>query len=103
MAKSNGNYHVNGEEFATKDALTKRVRQIRDKYLGNKILNETDAAFIRDLLTHHTEAAEKAGIGLKHFTVEKNRDGTDSFYITRTDGSRDDFSFKTCITNIRRM
>jgi uncharacterized protein DUF3223 len=102
MASRKGSYRVGGEEFSTKEALTQRVQNIRDKYIGGKVVDAADAAFLKDLLQHHADAKTKVGVGIKHFTVEKNKEGTDSFYITRIDDSRDDFSFVKCIRSIPR-
>ena len=33
----------------------------------------------------------------KHFTVEKSIGGTQCFYITRVDGTKEDFSFGKCL------
>jgi hypothetical protein len=49
------------------------------------------------LLNKHARASEKIGVGVKHFTVEKAKGGTQCFYITRLDGSRFDFSFMNCL------
>ncbi len=37
------------------------------------------------------------GAGVKHFTVENAKGGTQCFYITRVDGSREDFSTGKCL------
>jgi hypothetical protein len=39
-------------------------------------------------LSKHPQAAEKIGAGVKYFTVEKAKGGTQYFYITCIDGSR---------------
>ena len=49
------------------------------------------------LLRIRPRAAEKIGVGVKHFTVEKAKGGTQSFYIIRVDDLRDDFSFGKCL------
>lgn len=102
MASKKGNYKVDGEIFETKEALTQRVRGIRDKYIGGKIVDPGDADFVKRLLENHEEATKKFGNGIKHFTVDKNKEGTDSFYITYLDETRDDFSFVHCIKQISR-
>lgn len=60
---------------------------------------------LRELLDLHPDAAEKIGVGVDHFFVGKTSDG-DKFnvrsdatgiWIQRTDGSKVDFSYRTCI------
>jgi hypothetical protein len=57
-----------------------------------------DHAFLLELLNRHPRTAEKIGVGVKHFTVDKSTGGTQCFYITRVGGSGpDDFSFEKCL------
>lgn len=57
---------------------------------------EPDHSFLAALVARHPDSAAKIGAGIKHFTVEPAAHGTHCFYITRVDGSRDDFSTKKC-------
>lgn len=45
----------------------------------------------------HPEAPQKIGCGVHFFSVEQN-DGSRGFWLTRTDGSRTDWSFLSCLT-----
>ena len=58
---------------------------------------EPHHSFLLSLLALHPRATEKIGAGVKHFTVESAKGGTRCFYITRVDGSRDDFSTGKCV------
>jgi hypothetical protein len=61
------------------------------------LIDGDDREFVQALLSKHAHAAEKIGIGVKYFTVEKAKGGTQCFYITRLDGSRSDFSYMNCL------
>lgn len=83
--------------FDTKGAATEFIQEILYRHPLLTPIDGPDHAFLLDLLSMHPRAAEKIGVGVKHFTVEKNKGGTQSFYIIRVDGSRDDFSFGKCL------
>ena len=55
--------------------------------------------FLIDLLKKHERVTETIGAGVKHFTVENAKGGTQCFYIMRVDGSREDFSTGKCLKN----
>lgn len=57
-----------------------------------------DVGFLYDLLLMHPSAAQKVGSGVASFQVERNGYNTIGFWLTRTDGSRTDFSFLECLT-----
>ena len=59
---------------------------------------------LEDLLKRgHKEAKRKIGVGIQAFQVRLNRDFEPHcrcFYIIRTDGSVEDFSYRKCVDNI---
>ena len=57
-----------------------------------------DHTFLLELLGKNPAPAEKIGVGVKRFTVEKAKHGSTCFYITHDDGSKVHFSFEKCIT-----
>ena len=54
------------------------------------------------LLDKHPRAAEKKGPGVESITFSEHPTytGTQCFFINRTDGTKEDFSFRKCITAI---
>lgn len=63
--------------------------------LGSQL--EGDAlAFISDLMLRHPNAEEKIGPGIAAITVVRVRQNR-GFWITRTDGTEDNFSIKKCL------
>lgn len=73
-------------------------RAMLNRYKPGDRVNDADAADLAALLKHHTEYKDKVGSGIDHFRVMANLYNTQSFEIVRADGSRDDFSYKHCIT-----
>jgi hypothetical protein len=73
-------------------------KQMLNRYNPGDRVTDTDAADLAALLKCHTDYAAKVGSGIGHFRVMKNLYNTQCFEIIRTDGTRDDFSYKHCIT-----
>ena len=92
---------IGTEIFPTKKAALEAIRNVRDRYEDRVPLSRADDEFMRDLLSLHSEAIDKFGVGVSHFTVAteavfggRNR----HFVLHRHDGSSSDFSFMHCVT-----
>jgi hypothetical protein len=83
--------------FDTKGAAEKFIQEILYRRPLLAPIDGPDHAFLLALLSKHPDAVKKIGVGVKHFTVEKSIGGTQCFYITRVDGTREDFSFGKCL------
>ncbi len=89
---------IDTRNFAKKGDAHAFFKEMLNRYrLGDRV-NDADATDLRALLKHHTEYATKVGSGIDHFSVMTNLFDTQCFEIVRTDGTRDDFSYKHCIT-----
>jgi hypothetical protein len=88
---------IGGENFDNEDEARKFIRKVLYRHpLKAPIV--PDHAFLLELLNRHPRAAEKIGVGVKHFTVDRSTGGTQCFHITRVDDSGpDDFSFEKCL------
>jgi Protein of unknown function (DUF3223) len=64
--------------------------------LGDRV-SPNDDAILRVLLTRHPEADIKIGIGVASFSVRSGDFSTRCFWVNRTDGTSDKFSFRTCL------
>jgi hypothetical protein len=85
--------------FPTKKSALTEIRALRDRYPDGIKLDHGDHALLCDLVSLHTEAEEKIGIGISHFTVatEAEFGGRNRhFVLHRHDGSFTDFSFVHC-------
>lgn len=85
---------INRVVFPTKTAATRHCSGI----LGKPGLSEEDSAFLRDLIERHPERDQKVGVGIRRFFVAADGFGRRCFWLERVDGSRTDFSFKSCLT-----
>lgn len=93
-------YVVNGRPFQTKDEVTEAVRVILYGREPGEAIDAESFAFINALLSFHRHAPVKIGCGIAAITVERNPEfpSKRGFWISRTDGSRTDFSFVECIS-----
>jgi hypothetical protein len=88
--------------FLSKAAVRRHAQEIlyrlKDIHPGTE-----EYSFLLALLKEHLRSAEKIGSGIACFCVEQMRDAdAPNFYIRRTDGSIEDFSFYKCIAAIGR-
>jgi hypothetical protein len=89
---------IDTRSFSKKGDATEFFRAMLNRYRPGDRVNDADSADLAALLKCHTEYAAKVGSGIDHFGVMSNVYDTQSFEIIRTDGTRDDFSYKHCIT-----
>jgi hypothetical protein len=84
--------------FDSKGAATKHIQEVLYRRPLLAVIDGDDHEFLLELLSLHPRASEKIGDGVKHFTVEKAKGGTQCFYITRRDDSREEFSYGKCLS-----
>lgn len=88
-----GNIH-----FSSKRDATKFFREMLHRYdLGDKV-SSCDGSLLASLLDMHPEAAEKIGAGIQSFSVRSADFGTPCFWVNRTDGTTEKFSFRACLS-----
>lgn len=90
---------IGSHTFATKGAAEEFIKAILHRHPLKAPITGEDHEFLIELLKKHERAAEKIGAGVKHFTVENAKGGTQCFYIARVDSSREDFSTGKCLKN----
>lgn len=88
---------VGERRFYSKKEAGDFVRSILYRYPIGQCVADDDAEFLADLLALHPEAPLKIGCGVRFFSVEQN-ECSRGFWLTRTDGSRTDWSFLSCLT-----
>ena len=64
--------------------------------VGDKV-NSADDAILRAALALHPEADEKIGSGVASFNVRSADFGTKCFWVNRTDGTTEKFSYRACV------
>ncbi|MEQ9518564.1 MAG: DCL family protein [Parvibaculum sp.] len=82
--------------FKKKGDANEFFKSMLYKYdLGDKV-SADDAKHLTVLVVMHPEADEKIGVGIESFSVRTADYGTRCFWINRTDGTTEKFSFKSC-------
>ncbi|WAP67694.1 DCL family protein [Jiella pelagia] len=82
--------------FPKKGDATAFFQSMLYKYeLGDKVSDE-DANVLSALVSNHPEAAAKIGVGIASFSVRTADFGTRCFWVNRSDGSTEKFSFRAC-------
>lgn len=82
--------------FERKGVATEFFRSMLYKYeLGDKV-SDDDAEILAELVAMHPEAAEKIGSDIQSFSVRTADYNTRCFWVNRTDGSTEKFSFMAC-------
>lgn len=67
-------------------------------YVGDKVNAEDSEILSQALLLHH-DAIKKIGSGIKDFSVRSADFNSKCFWINRTDGSTEKFSFRKCLNS----
>jgi hypothetical protein len=96
---------IDTRSFRTQGEATKFFGHILDQYkLGERVREEHEPD-LRAILKRHTEYQEKLGSGIAYFFVDRPKRptlGDKCFWVCHTDGTKDDFSFQNCVTQIKR-
>jgi len=88
---------IGGLPFDTQSAAKFSIRQLLNSQPVKEVISEPNHSFLRALVSRHPQAAEKVGLGVRHFTVEHAVHGTLCFYLTRVDGTKTNFSYIKCV------
>lgn len=94
---SSKHIRIGDHVFASKKLATEHIRAVLYSYQPGQTVSDEHAVFLADLLDHHPNRAAKIGVGVASFQVQRNV-GSVGFWLTRTDGSRTDFSYISCLT-----
>ncbi len=84
-------------DFAKKGDALNHLKSILNSYSPEERVSVKDDSFLMEALKLHPEADEKIGIGIDHMFVRRADYGTKCFWIRRTDGSEERFSYKSCV------
>lgn len=83
--------------FVRKGDAQQHLKNMLNKYdVGDKV-SADDAIVLRAALALHPDAAAKIGCGISHFSVRSADFGTKCFWVNRTDGTTEKFSYRSCI------
>ncbi len=83
--------------FAKKGDAELYLMEMLNRYdIGDKV-SPDDAVVLKAVLAAHPEGEAKAGSGIFDFSVRSGGFGTKCFWVNRTDGTTEDFSFRKSI------
>ena len=91
-------YTLAGINYKTKVSVEQKAKDILAASQVGKPILGADFEFIKDLIAFHPEASIKTGSGIKAIVTRKNPPYyTKGFFIIRTDGTAQEFSYKKCL------
>lgn len=88
---------VGGLSFGSQNAANQYIKDLLHGQPLSTPIAGPNHSFLCALLSRHPRAAEKTGMGIRHFTVEPAAYGTRCFHLTRVDGTKIDFSTFKCV------
>ena len=90
---------IDTQTFKKAEDGTTFFRAMLGRYKVGDEVGVPDALHLTALLKRHDEMTQKIGVGIDHFEVDAAPEPFPGkcFWIVRTDGSRDDFSFPHCL------
>ena len=83
--------------FSKKGEALDYLRSVLNKYSPEDRVSAEDEHFLLQALARHPDAIEKAGVGVDYLFVRTADYGTKCFWVRRTDGSEERFSYKSCV------
>jgi hypothetical protein len=84
--------------FATKAALRSWCAQLLATWPWRLPLPPDVEAVLRDLVARHPAAAEKIGPGIARIVTDSDGWTSTCFWVERVDGTRVEFSYRSCLT-----
>ncbi|KVC94919.1 MULTISPECIES: DCL family protein [Burkholderia] len=91
-------FNLGPHEYESKEALKARFKTFLETAPEGAITNPIAIDKLQYLLMLHPRAAEKIGLGVARFLVERNHHGSGrGFKIVRVDGTEERFSYKACL------
>lgn len=88
---------IAGVRFPSKAHAARDFQDILHRYKIGETLCPVDRDMVLALLELHPERDAKVGCGVLSVQVEAALYGSRCFWVTRTDGSRTDFSYRACL------
>jgi len=96
------NYKLGMAEYATKSEVTAAYRAMLNSYNLGESLDRDDSSRLYYLLLEHPSAHIKMGKRITSIIVDTAMHGTRCFYLLYDDGTKDDFSYTQCISNMKK-
>jgi hypothetical protein len=88
---------IGSKHFLKKGDALHYLHSLLANYSPGDRVCEADTVFLLEALKNHPDCSEKLGVGAAHLEVQAAEYGTQCFCIIRSDGSRERFSYKSCL------
>lgn len=85
------------KHFSSKLEAKGFLRDMLKRYKPGEDVSEADSEILRAALLNHPEAQQKIGAGVTGFRVRSAEFRSQCFWVMRTDGSTEKFSYKSCV------
>ena len=85
------------QTFGTRGEAFEHFRAMLKRYKPGDHVSDSDCKDLASLLERHPKHEEKIGVGISHFEVQIADYGTQCFRAVRTNGTRAQFLFHSCI------
>lgn len=73
------------------------LKAMLDRYDVGDRVGAKDSQVLLDAIALHPDFAAKVGCGISYFSVRSADFGTKCFWVNRSDGTTEKFSYRTCI------
>jgi hypothetical protein len=94
-------YWLGPFEYESKKALLNVLKSYLQSAPAGAITNRHAIKKLHLLIALHPDAERKIGVGVDHFKIKRNALGAgNGFWLVRSDGSEDSFSYERCITGV---
>jgi hypothetical protein len=94
-------YWLGPFEYKSKKALLDALKSYLQTAPAGVITNRYAIKKLHLLIAMHPDAERKIGVGVDHFKIKRNALGAgNGFWLVRSDGSKDSFSYERCITGV---
>lgn len=88
-------------KYQSKEALKARLKAHLANAKDGRVEHPVAHSKLLYLLYMHPRSEEKIGVGVDHFNIASNAEGSGKgFQLVRVDGSMERFSYKTCIDGV---
>lgn len=88
---------IGNMKFSKKGDALGHLKSILNSYHPEERVSAEDEAFLLEALKNHPEVNAKIGVGVDHLFVRRADYGTKCFWVRRTDGTEERFSYKSCV------
>lgn len=94
-------YWLGPFEYKSKKALLDALKSYLQSAPSGVVTNGHAIKKLHLLIAMHPDSERKIGVGVDHFEIRRNALGAGSgFWLVRSDGSEDSFSYERCITGV---